>query len=130
MVNLGNSYTAKQDWANAFQALSNATVCSPSMDVAWQNKGFVLQKQGSESKSVAKYREAITAYEQANKLKSSPFNSQGIEICRTNIGVIDDNVQMAREEAEQDAEVAAADAAFEEAQARDAEWKRKVEEDD
>jgi tetratricopeptide (TPR) repeat protein len=130
MVNMGNAYIAKKDWANALQALNNATSCAPSMDSAWQNKGFVLQKQGSESKSIPKYREAIAAYEQANKLKPSSFNANGIEVCRNNITVFDDNTQMAQEEAAQDAESAAADAAFADAQARDAEWKRKVEEGD
>jgi len=130
MANMGKAYIAKKDWANALQALNNATSCSPGMAIAWQNKAFVLQKQGSEGKSVKKYGEAISAYEQADKLKPSSANAKGIETCRNNIDVIKTNQGIAEAEAEQDAELQAAEEAFAADLAKQEEWKKKTEEDD
>jgi tetratricopeptide (TPR) repeat protein len=130
MANMGKAFIAKKNWANALQALNNATSCSPGMAVAWQNKAFVLQKQGSEAKSVKKYGEAIAAYEQADRLKPSPANAKGIETCRNNMDVIKTNQNIAELEKEQDEEIQAADEEFAAAQAKQEEWKKKTEEDD
>jgi len=130
MANMGKAYIARKDWANAQQALNNATSCSPGMAIAWQNKAFVLQKQGSAGKSINKYKEAIAAYEQANQLKPSSANDKGIETCSNNIDVIRTNKGIEELEAEQDEEARAADEEFAAAQAKQEEWKKKTEEDD
>jgi tetratricopeptide (TPR) repeat protein len=129
MANMGKAYIAKTDWANALQALNNATSCAPGMAIAWQNKAFVLQKQGSAGKSIEKYDQAISAYEQANRLKPSSANEKGIETCRNNIDVIRTNRNIAELEAEQDAEAQAAEEEFAAAQAKQEEWKKKTEDD-
>ena len=100
------------------------------MAIAWQNKAFVLQKQGSEGKSVAKYRQAIAAYEQANALKPSSANTKGIQTCRNNIDVIEHNVSVSQLEEEQEAEERAAEEEYEAELRKQEEWKEKTQEDD
>lgn len=128
MVNLGMALIAKKDWPNALQALDNATTCDPKMAVAWHSKGFVLQKQGTEGKSVEKYQAAISAYGAAEKLKPSPANAKSIETCQQNIDVIEHNTTVARLEDQQDAEAAAAQEEYEKKLQAQKEWEKKQEE--
>lgn len=130
MANLGKAFVAKKDWPNALRSLENATTCSPGMAIAWQNKGFVLQKMGSEQKSVEHYEQAIGAYTQANQLKPAATNDQGIETCKQNIDVLKHNINVAQLEQQQEEEAARLQREYEEQLAKEKEWEKKREDGD
>ena len=60
--------------SGALASLDKTTACDAKIAVAWESKGFVLQQQ-------KKYEEAIVAYEQALKLKSSSNVEKYIATC-------------------------------------------------
>jgi tetratricopeptide (TPR) repeat protein len=124
MVNQGKALMSKKDWANSYRSFENAAKCDPKMSMAWENKAYTLQKQ-------EKLEQAIENYDKALSLNpNSSFAAKNIEVCRQNIIIRDDNLAMAKKEAEQKAEAERAQREFEEAKAREEEWKKKTEEDD
>jgi len=134
MANLGKAYTAKADWANALSSLESATQCEPGMGLAWQSKGFVLQKTASNSKDHAdkqrNFEQAIVAYEKALAIKPSATISKALEDCRHNLQISRDNQRDERDEAKQEREIAAEQARQAEAERKAAEWEAKKSEDD
>lgn len=134
MANMGKACTAKGDWADAVAALENATRCRPDMGVAWENKGFVLQKTASEEKTATakqkRYEQAIAAYEKARQINSSPSIDKAIQTCKDNIQISRDNQEMDISERKQDEEIAAANQEFEEKQAAAEKWKELQGDDD
>jgi tetratricopeptide (TPR) repeat protein len=124
MINLGKALMSKKDWASSFRSFENATKCDPKMGMAWENMAYTQQKQ-------EKLEDAIKTYEKALSLDpNSAFAAKNIEVCRQNIAIRDDNIAMARKEAEQKAEAERAQREFEEAKAREEAWRKKQEEDD
>jgi|GEM_PF-2862156 len=124
MINQGRALMSKEDWANSYRSFDNATKCAPSMSMAWESKAYTLQKQG-------KLEQAVENYDKALSLNpDSSFAAKNIENCRTNIAIRDDNSAMAKKEAQQAEDAAKAQREFEEAEARNQEWKTKTEEDD
>jgi tetratricopeptide (TPR) repeat protein len=134
MANLGKAYTAKADWANALSSLENATKCEPGMGLAWQGKGFVLQKTASNSKDYAvqqrNYEQAILAYEKALAIKPSATISKALEDCRHNLQISKENQSMDSAEAQQAKTIAEEEARLADEARKREEWEAKQEEDD
>jgi tetratricopeptide (TPR) repeat protein len=111
MANLGKAYVSKADWNNALKALDKAIQCDPQLNIAWESKGFALQKQASEAKDPAttqsKYNQAIAAYQKALAIKNSPAIQRAIDTCNQNIQISKENQGIDAKEAQQDAEIKA-----------------------
>ena len=134
MTNMGTAYQAKSDWANALSSLENATRCDPGLNLAWQTKGFVVQKTASETKDLAekikKYEEAIVAYKKALEIKPSASIEKKIGICRDNIQVATDNLGMDKEELLNQQAILKERERIKEEERKRLEWEQKQEEDD
>ena len=134
LANAGKAHTAKGDWTNALASLEAATKCKPSMRLAWENMGFVLQKISSGLKTQPaaqqkRYTEAIAAYEKARKIKPSTSIENAIRTCRENIKISQENQGMDQAEAAQKAAEEQANREFEEARRKEEAWKRKQDDD-
>ena len=134
MTNMGTSFSAKSDWANALTALENATRCDPKLNLAWQTKGFVLQKTASATSDPTKkqqaYQDAIDAYRKALEIKPSSSITAKIEACEQNIRVSRQNQGMASEEAANLAAIEEEKRRVAEEERKRLEWKKTQEEDD
>lgn len=119
-ANLGKAYVAQQDWNKALAAMNSATGCSPRLSVAWESKGFVLQK-------MKKYPEAIEAYQQAAKIKPSASIQQAIASCQENLDVVKHNAEADAKEREQAEAEARAAADYAEQKRKAEEWKKRQE---
>jgi len=134
MTNMGTAYQAKSDWANALAALENATRCDPKLNLAWQTKGFVVQKTASETgdphQKIQKYEAAIEAYRKALAIKPSGSVEERIRICQENIRVAKENLGMDQEELENQQAIEAERQRIKDEEQKRLEWKEKQEEDD
>jgi len=134
MTNMGTAFSAKSDWANALTALENATRCDPKLNLAWQTKGFVLQKTASATSDPTKkqqaYQDAIDAYRKALEIKPSSSITAKIEACEQNIRVSRQNQGMASEEAANLAAIEEEKRRVAEEERKRLEWKKTQEEDD
>lgn len=134
MTNMGKSYQAKGDWPNALSALERATSCDPKMGLAWETKGFVLQKMASGSKDFAtqqtNYEKAIASYEKALAIRSKTSISNAIQTCQQNLQISRENQQSARSEAEQQRMLEEEEARIAAEEAKRAEWEAKRNNDD
>ena len=133
MTNMGTAFQAKSDWANALASLENATRCDPSLNLAWQTKGFVVQKTASETKDLNErikiYEEAIAAYKKALALKPSGSVEEKIRICQENIQVAKDNLGMEAEEIENQQRIKEEEERIKEEERKVREWEEKQEDD-
>ena len=91
--------------------------------VVYEGWGYSLQKQN-------RLTEAISKYEQAQKIKPSSFVAKQIEVCQTNIQIAQDNEQMAAEEAANAAQIAAEKKRQEEEEAKRKAWEEARKKDD
>ena len=134
MTNMGTAYQAKSDWTNALAALENATSCDPKLNLAWQTKGFVVQKTASETKDlneqIKKYEEAIAAYKRALALKPSGSIEKKIRICQKNIEVARENLGMDAAELANQRAIKEEQERIAEEERKRLEWEQKQEEDD
>lgn len=120
MVNLGKVYTAKKSWVEAESILRDAATCAPRLSVIYESLGFSLQKQ-------KRLEEAIATYEKAMAIKPSSGVQKLMDTCHENIRIREENAGMDDEEAASRAAAEQAEREFAEAKAREAEWKKKRE---
>lgn len=120
MVNLSKAYIAQKRWADAEGILDDAAKCAPRMAVVYENLGFVIEKQ-------KRLEEAIAQYEKALEIKPSAGIRAGIDRCKANIAIRDENSAMDLAEQRQKEEEAAAQAEYEEELRKQEEWKKKTE---
>ena len=122
MANLGKTYIATSQWADAQSILEDAVKCAPRMAVVYEGLGFVLQKQ-------KQLPEAITAYEKALEIKPSSSIRKAIEICQGNIQIEQDNRAMDELKLKQEEAERIAQEDFEREKAKREEWEKKGEDD-
>jgi tetratricopeptide (TPR) repeat protein len=134
MTNLGKTYQAKGDWPNALSALDRATTCDRKLGLAWETKGFVLQKMASGSKDFATqqtdYEKAIAAYEKAQSITPKTSTATAIQTCQQNLEISKENQSSARSEAEQERLIKEEEARIAAEEAKRAEWEAKRNDDD
>ena len=134
MTNLGKSYQARGDWPNALKALDQATTCDPKLGLAWETKGFVLQKMASGSKDFAtqqrNYEKAIASYEKAQAIKPKSSTATAIQTCQQNLQISRENQASARSEEEQERLIEEEEARIAAEEAKRAEWEAKRNNDD